>query len=217
VPRVPAEVYLVIAPHGGRDDYAALFHEGGHAEHYAHTDPELAFEFRMLGDNSVTEAFAFLLQHLVDEEGWMRKRLGVEDLEAAVAQAHAARLVLLRRYSAKLAYELELHGDSAKLEGMPSRYSALLGEALGVPWPQESWLADVDQGFYAACYLRAWALESRWRAAVRERHGESWFESPAAGEWVRGLWRRGQGLDAHELLAETVGGELDFEGLAGAL
>ena len=112
VPRVPDEVYLVIAPHGGRDDYAALFHEGGHAEHYAHTDPKLAFEFRMLGDNSVTEAFAFLLQHLVDEERWMRKRLGVEDAEAAVAQASAARLALLRRYAAKLAYELELHGGS---------------------------------------------------------------------------------------------------------
>lgn len=217
VPRVPDEVYLVIAPHGGRDDYAALFHEGGHAEHYAHTDPKLAFEFRMLGDNSVTEAFAFLLQHLVDEERWMRKRLGVEDAGAAVAQARAARLALLRRYAAKLAYELELHGGSAELGEMPSRYSALLSEALRVPWPRESWLADLDQGFYAACYLRAWALESKWRAAVRERHGGSWFESAAAGEWVRDLWRRGQGLDAQELLAETVGGELDFGELAEAL
>ena len=116
----------MIAPHGGRDDYAALFHEGGHAEHYAHTDPELAFEFRMLGDNSVTESFAFLLQHLVEEPRWMRKRLGVEDPEAAVAHARAARLALLRRYAAKLAYELELHGGSAELREMPARYSALL-------------------------------------------------------------------------------------------
>jgi hypothetical protein len=215
-PRVPAEVYLVIAPHGGRDDYAALFHEGGHAEHYAHTDPDLAFEFRMLGDNSVTEAFAFLLEHLVEDRGWMRARLGVEDAEAALAQARAARLTLLRRYSAKLAYELELHDGSGKLDDMPARYADLLGDALGVPWPRESWLADVDPGFYAACYLQAWALESRWRAAVRELHGEGWFESAAAGEWVRGLWRKGQRLDARELLAETVGGELDFGELAEA-
>ena len=60
----PDEVYLVIAPIGGRDDYAALFHEGGHTEHYANTDPGLAFEFRHLGDNSVTESFAFLFEHL---------------------------------------------------------------------------------------------------------------------------------------------------------
>jgi hypothetical protein len=216
-PRVPAEVYLVIAPHGGRDDYAALFHEGGHTEHFAHTDPDLAFEFRMLGDNSVTEAFAFLLEHLVDERRWLRERLCVEDADAAVAQAEAARLTLLRRYSAKLAYELELHGGSKELDEMPERYADLLGGALRVPWPRESWLADVDPGFYAACYLQAWALESRWRAEIRKRHGDGWFESADAGAWVRALWRRGQRLDARELLAETVGGELDFGELADAV
>jgi hypothetical protein len=216
-PRVPAEVYLVIAPHGGRDDYAALFHEGGHAEHYAHTDPGLAFEFRMLGDNSVTEAFAFLLEHLVEEPGWLRELLGVEDGAAAAAHARAARLALLRRYSAKLAYELELHGGAVELDEMPGRYAGLLGGALGVPWPRESWLADLDQGFYAACYLQAWALEARWRGGLRERHGEEWFRSAAAGEWLRELWRRGQRLDAPELLADTAGGELDFAELAETL
>ena len=33
---VPGRVMLVIAPIGGRDDWEALFHEAGHAEHYAH-------------------------------------------------------------------------------------------------------------------------------------------------------------------------------------
>ena len=216
-PRVPAEVYLVIAPHGGRDDYAALFHEAGHAEHYAHTDPRLAFEFRRLGDNSVTESFAFLLEHLVTEPTWLRERLAVEDPLPAVAQARASRLLLLRRYAAKLAYELELHGSPSRLEEMPARYSELLTAALRVPWPRDSWLADVDEGFYAACYLQAWALEARWRAALREAYGEDWFESAAAGEWLRGLWHEGQRLDAGELLADTVGGELDFAALAGAI
>ncbi len=215
-PRVPAEVYLVIAPHGGRDDYAALFHEGGHAEHYAHTDPGLCFEFRVLGDNSVTESFAFLLEHLVEDPGWLRRRLGAADPERHVAQARAAKLVLLRRYSAKLSYELELHGEGASLDALPARYEELLGDALRMRWPRESWLADVDPGFYAACYLQAWALETCWRAALVERYGEAWFESPDAGGWLRALWRRGQELDARELLAETVGGELDFAQLADA-
>ncbi len=213
-PRVPTEVYLVIAPHGGRDDYVALFHEGGHAEHYAHTHQDLAFEFRRLGDNSVTESFAFLLEHVVEEPTWLRDRLGMEDPGSAVDHARAFKLLMLRRYSAKLAYELELHGASSALDEMPGRYSALLTDALGIPWPAESWLADVDEGFYAACYLQAWALEAHWRVALRERFGERWFESPAAGEWLRGLWRRGQELDARELLAEATGGELDFSELA---
>ena len=214
-PRVPGEVYLVIAPHGGRDDYAALFHEGGHAEHYAHTDAGLAFEFRQLGDNSVTESFAFLLEHLVEDPAWLRERLQAEGTEDAVAHARASKLLLLRRYCAKLAYELELHGGRRELDEIPGRYAALLTNAVGVPWPRESWLADLDEGFYVACYLQAWALADRWRAALVEQFGELWFDSEAAGRWLRGLWRRGQRLDAGELFAETVGGVLDFATLAG--
>ena len=37
---VPNDVRLVIQPRGW-DDYAALLHEGGHAEHFAHVDPAL--------------------------------------------------------------------------------------------------------------------------------------------------------------------------------
>ncbi len=74
--RVPAEVYLVVPRVGGREDFAALFHEGGHAEHYANADGALPVEYRYLGDNSVTESFAFLLEHLTEEPGWIGERLG---------------------------------------------------------------------------------------------------------------------------------------------
>jgi hypothetical protein len=213
-PRVPGEVYLVIAPTGGHDDYEALFHEGGHAEHYANADSRLAFEFRHLGDNSVTESFAFLLEALVAEPEWLRRRLGLADPEPAVEHARAAKLVMLRRYAAKLAYELELHGESPSHDRGAARYAELLTAAVRIPWPEATWLADVDGGFYVACYLRAWALERSWSAALRERFGELWFERAESGDWLRGLWRNGQRLEAGELLAETVGGELDFGVLA---
>ena len=210
-PRVPGEVHLVITPTGGRNDYDALFHEGGHTEHYANTDPGLAFEYRHLGDNSVTESFAFLLEHLTEQGDWLRRRLGLEDPGPAVAHARAVKLVFIRRYAAKLAYELELHGDSAALSTMPGRYAQLLTEATRVHWPRATWLADVDGGFYAACYLRAWALETHWRAALEERFGMGWHAAPEAGEWLRSLWRNGQHLDAAELLDDAVGEELDLE------
>ena len=204
-PRVPEEVRLVISPVGGRDDYEALFHEGGHAEHYAHVDPALAFEHRHLGDNSVTESFAFLFEHLTEDPAWIGARLGVADPEPVVRHARAVKLVMLRRYAAKVAYELELHAVEPDLDAMPSRYAELLGDATRVAWPRASWLADVDQGFYVACYLRAWALETAWRRALRERFGPSWFETESAGRWLRELWSQGQRLDAGELLAETTG------------
>ncbi len=212
-PRVPGEIYLVISPVGGRDDYSALFHEGGHAEHYATTDRELAFEFRHLGDNSVTESFAFLLEHLVVTPQWVADRLAAEPA-AIVSHARAAKLVMLRRYAAKIAYELELHGAAPDVAAMPERYARLLGDAVRVRWPRVSWLSDVDSGFYVACYLRAWALEAHWRRALSERFGERWFEQAAAGAWLRSIWRQGQRLDAGELLAEALGEELDFTLLA---
>jgi hypothetical protein len=212
-PRVPDEVRLVISPVGGRDDFEALFHEGGHAEHYAHVDPALAFEHRHLGDNSVTESFAFLFEHLTEDPSWLGARLGISDPEPVVRHARAVKLVMLRRYAAKIAYELELHDAEPSLDAMPSRYAELLGGATRVAWPQASWLADVDPGFYVACYLRAWALETAWRRALRERFGVGWFEAEEAGAWLRELWSQGQRLDAAELLAETLVENLDLGGL----
>jgi hypothetical protein len=216
-PRVPEEVYLVLPPIGGREDYAALFHEAGHAEHYGSTEAELAFEFRHLGDNSVTESFAFLLEGLTASGGWLERVLGIEGAAAAIEHARAARLVMLRRYSAKIAYEIELHGPGVDLNQMPARYSELLGSRIGVPWPRETWLSDVDSSFYVACYLRAWALEVDWRAELTGRFGDAWFEDPEAGAWLRGLWSQGQRLDADRLLAEATGGSLDFDRLASEL
>jgi hypothetical protein len=211
---VPQEVYLVVPRIGGREDYAGLFHEGGHAEHYANVDPTLPAEFRHLGDNSVTESYAFLLEHLTEQPAWLRGVLGAADGDGVVLHARAVKLFFLRRFAAKIAYELELHGGGAELDAMPERYAQLIGDATRVQWTPTTWLEDVDGGFYVACYLRAWALEAKWRVALRERFGESWFSDPAAGEWLIGLWRRGQRLRADELAAEVLGEQLDLSDLA---
>ena len=209
--RVPEEVYLVIAPVGGRDDFSALLHEAGHTEHYAHVDHGLPFEFRYLGDNSVTEAFAFLFEHLAEDPLWLAHRLDVEDASELAAYARAHRLVYLRRYAAKLAYELELHGQpQAGEEHHARRYASLLGSALKVSWSPVTYLSDVDPGFYCACYLRAWALETHLRAYLHERHGPLWFESRAAGDELVELWREGQRKTPDELLQQLTGESLDF-------
>ena len=208
--RVPDEVYLVIAPVGGREDFGALMHEGGHTEHYAHVDRGLAFEYRYLGDNGVTESFAFLLERLPEDPTWLAEQLEIDAASGVADHARAAWLVLLRRYCAKLSYERELHGERPDCERMPARYAELLGAATGVRWPAETWLTDVDPGFYVVCYLRAWALETHWRRHLRERFGERWYAEPQAGAWLRDLWRHGQRLSAEELLAETLDESLDF-------
>jgi hypothetical protein len=208
--RVPNEVYLVLAPIGGRDDYETLLHEAGHAYHYAHVDPGLPFEHRYLGDNSVTEGFAFLLESLAADPEWLRRRLGAADVDPVVDQSRAVELVFLRRYSAKLAYELALHGPDAPLDAMPATYARRLSEATHVSWPEGTWLSDVDPFFYAARYLRAWAFDAELRALLLERFGDAWFDEPAAGELLAGLWREGQRQDAAALLEALTGRALRF-------
>ena len=208
--RVPDEVYLVISPIGGRDDFAALMHEAGHTEHYAHVDRELPLEERVFGDNSVTEGFAFLFDHLTADPEWLRRRLGHEDASDVVEHERAVKLLFLRRYCAKLAYELELHDAPASLEPLREAYVRRQSEAVGVRWPGETWLSDVDPFFYVGRYLRAWALETHLRRLLTDRFGPAWFEQPEAGELLRGLWRRGQRQGAGELLAELTGRPLDF-------
>jgi len=216
-PRIPDEIYLVVSPVGGRDDYSALFHEGGHVEHFAGMGRDLDFEFRHLGDNAITESFAFLFEHLTEDPAWLRRRLGLEDPRPVLAHARAVRLIMLRRYAAKLSYELRLHADQPDLKAMPATYADTLSEATRVPYSTAAWLNDVDPGFYVVCYLRAWALEASWRRRLRERFGEEWFTEAEAGEWLRGLWREGQRHSAEELAERELGEELDFGALADEL
>jgi hypothetical protein len=71
-----------------------------------------------------------------------------------------------------------------------------------VRWPAETYLADVDAGFYVASYLRAWALEVSLRTHLRERFGTRWFAQRAAGGLLRELWHEGQRLSGDELASE---------------
>ena len=106
---VPERVILVIKPQGGPDDWRALFHEAGHTEHFAHTSPSLTVEERRLGDNAVTEGWAMLLEHLTIDPVWLDRRLDFPRPHEFAAEGATQLLWLLRRYCAKLLYEIEFH------------------------------------------------------------------------------------------------------------
>jgi hypothetical protein len=201
--RIPEEVWLVIRPHGGHDDYAAILHEAGHAEHFTHVDPDLPVAHRYLGDNSVTEAFAFLFNNLQRNRAWLREVMGATDVDRYLRLTHFSEVFMLRRYAAKLHYELELHA-APEPQALAPRYAALLSDILKVRvWPENA-LFDVDDGLYVACYLRAWIFEVQLRRALTDRFGDRWFADPSAGDFLTDLWRLGQQHSADEL-AQKLG------------
>ena len=215
--RVPDEVYLVIRPFGGASDYLAFWHELGHALHFAHAGAGLPFEHRWLGDNSVTETFAMLFEHVVVLPAWLRRyaTLRGERLAPFVRDQAFARLAIVRRYAAKLRYEVELF-RAPGFGGAADRYVEILTAAMLFRFDPEDHLLDLDDGSYAARYLRAWQLEAGLSALLTERFDADWFRNPRCGPFVADLMARGQRDDAAVLAAEVLGGPLDFAALAAA-
>jgi hypothetical protein len=208
--RVPEDVRLVMRPKGGHDDYRALFHEAGHALHFGLAHAGLPMEDRLLGDNSVTEAYAFVVEHILAEAAWARSRVAPNLLERYLWQQRVLRLFMVRRYAAKLRYELDLHTKG--LEGAAESYKKHLDRVLVFSNPAEHHLTDLDDAFYSANYLRAWALEAILRARLKQDFGEAWWEHRGAGEFLRGLWAHAQAWPAEEV-ARRAGAPLSLEPL----
>jgi len=206
---VPGRVVLVMKPAGGPDDWRALFHEAGHTEHFAHMDASLAVEERRLGDNAVTEGWAMLLEHLTTDPVWLERRLDFPRPYEFAAEGAMSLLWLVRRYCAKLLYELEFHAAQDPTTLRP-RYVELLADATKVEPAASDYLGDMDGGFYASEYLRAWAFEAQLRAYLRERFGNAWFSRREAGSLLRELWEEGQKPTADELLSDVTGETLEL-------
>jgi hypothetical protein len=207
---VPGRVILVIKPAGGPDDWRALFHEAGHTEHFAHTSASLTVEEKRLGDNAVTEGWAMLLEHLTIDPVWLERTIDFPRPHEFAAEGATQLLWLLRRYCAKLLYEVEFHA-APDVTTMRPRYVELLTGALKVSPSGTDYLADIDEGFYASQYLRAWAFEAQLRTYLREKFGNAWFTRKDAGSLIRELWAEGQKPTADEILKDVTGQTLQLE------
>jgi hypothetical protein len=211
---IPNDIRLSIKPVGGYDDYLSLFHEMGHAQHYANTK-ENAFEFKYTGEGTVTESFAFLSEYLLLNQAWLRLHTNMPApvLKDFLRFEAFYRLFYLRRYSAKFLYELQLHS------GVPDpyvRYANFLSRAVGykpLPSDEKRYLVDLDAFYYSASYLRAWFLEAQLNERLTRDFGVNWFERPQAGTYQQTLWERGDRIDGDELARE-----IGYEGISpGAL
>ncbi len=211
--RVPDEVYLVLRPRGGHADYQTFWHEHGHALHFASVDPGQSFAARWLGDNSVTEGFAMLFDHMTMSPAWLRRYvdLAQREVRELVFELGVNELFMIRRYAAKLGYELRLHrGD---LDRMAPEYVERLTRATLFRYSEGDYLLDVDPGFYSARYLRAWQLQALLGETLKERFDDDWFRNPRAGGFIQNLMSTGQADSADRLASRVSGRGLSFDAL----
>ena len=208
--RIPDEIYLVVMPKGGQDDYQALLHEGGHTEHFAHTDPDLPFEFRFLGDNAVTEGFAFVFDHLIAQPALARDLPRLRRLAATTSPSPT--------WSSSTSC-------AATPASSPTRPSSMCRPGRSTPWPGATAPCSARPS-RSTCRPRAtWSTSttastppttcapgcSRGRCACCCKTTTAWSGSstqrPASGS--RSCGRRGSMYSADQLLLKNGGGRLD--------
>jgi hypothetical protein len=210
---VPSEIKLVLRPIGGQSDYVTLLHEAGHAQHYGWTSPGLRPEFKYTFDYALSETYAFLLNHLPCEKEWLGCMLGIHANQDLLKSMLLARLVTVRRYAAKLIYECELH-RSCDLSTAPDLYSELQTSSTKFKTEKTEFLYDLDDSFYSASYLRAWAFESLLRDYLKSRFGSAWWSNRRAGSFLREIWETGDRYTADEMAGQIGIGPITFEPLS---
>jgi len=207
-------------PHGGQTDWNTFLHELGHALHFAYMRPDLTYEYRWLGDNSITEGYAMLFDHLMQDGAWLKRytELGAANLRPFRRAAGFEELHFLRRYAAKLGYEISLYGGEVGWDALPDLYTARLTGATSFRYSPADAFVDVDPRFYAARYLRAWQLQALLAETLVERFDADWWRNPRAGPWVcSALFGEGQREVADEQAHRVAGKTLSFAPLVRAV
>jgi hypothetical protein len=187
----------------------AFFHEAGHALHFGNENPALDYVQRAVSTSyALTEIYSFLLEHLTQNRAWLTAVVGLPGETAREVSYHArlAELFLVRRYAAKLGYELDFFRDPLEEGCNRALYAATLSRATRFLYAPQNYLNDMDAGYYSADYLRAWITESMLRHHLEHVYGEAWFAKPEAGTFLLSLWATGESKE-NEDVARMIGYE----------
>ncbi|MBU2713259.1 hypothetical protein [Zooshikella harenae] len=209
---IPFEIFFSASISGGPDDCKKLLHEAGHALHYAYTSPKLYSVKTIMGNKSVTEAYAFLFERLSRNNHWLTNYVGLssEDAKYVISQGSLYNLYLLRRYSSKLLFEYQLFSRKINSEqdilNIEELYKELLTKGTHFKYEKKSWIQDLDSNFYVANYISAWILEAQLTEYLSNNfgdekyNGENWYCNPRSGEFLKNLWSNGN-ITADQLSA----------------
>ncbi|WP_419145113.1 chromosome segregation protein SMC [Myxococcus stipitatus] len=204
--KVPDDVRFSFKPGSGALHQARVLHEFGHALHLAFTR-ETRFELSRLGNPTVGEAYSSLFEDLLEDPVWLEEHAGISGEQRAqfLATSSAHKLYLIRHAAGRLLYQLELHRrpdvDARAL------YREVMSRTDDIPMRDEDaarYLVDQEDFFQSADSFRAWFLAGQLQAQLKARFGPAWWRAPQAGEFLKGLWARGNALSAKEV-AEAIG------------
>jgi hypothetical protein len=197
--RCPGDVRVsvkVATPHHLVD---MLYHELGHAAHFAGIRPELPFLDRYWITSGVHETFSTLFECLLDEPLFLRAQFGFDDATIAGltnfqtfkglltgAWLNAAAITVMDAWLERLAWpRIE--------ERFAEHVLAFTGVDMPAGYARLEPFTSAD-AIYPAGYVLAAARVEHWRAGLRRLGGPAWWESPAAQADIRARIEAGAGV-----------------------
>ena len=209
--RVPGDLRVILNPGGSWEDMSAALRAVGHVERAANVPARSAPGLVDMGDPSVDQGYAALMDGLLGDAEWLEESLGMGD-SARVAFIDFFALAILYRLrlaGGQLIYELGLHrgGDHAIHRAL---YSGTLGLLTGVRWPEEMYLATYQDAADSGTSLRATMLAGILDQELRRRYPDGWWRSSEAGGMLRELFERSSGWNAERVVAHLGYDSLDW-------
>jgi len=208
--RIPEEIYLVADPTEGAESYYEFLRELGRALHFGYTSPSALWEYKRLGDRSVSEAYAVLFGGLASDRIWLRKILGWVPTEEYRKARCLSELAALRRTCISFAVGLLLHRNR-NLRGTAAEYGALSTETMAVEYSPADYLEGVDLFLSAADTLRGWMVKSALSQYLRENFDEDWFVNPRTGQFFTEFWHEGRKLGAEQFVRQLAYPTMTFD------
>ena len=216
--RIPDRIRLFVTPTTSAPGCRTLLREIGRALHWAYTSPQLPFELRSLGDESVVDAHATLFGGLGRSESWVHRVQGLEGdpLDEHIRLAAFLELFAVRRMVANLSFDMEL-SESERPGAMGPRWAELMLEITGFRHDPRGFLADPGQRFQAARRLRARMLAAVLSRELESRFDDDWYRNPDTGPFLRDWLAAGLTYDAHELATKLGAPDLVSDELAASI
>ena len=200
--RIPDEIHLVMNPQGGWIDLETLFHEMGHTLSNVFTSPELpSVEKDFFTSNTLSEAYAFLLQNMCFSPFFLERHLGLSSKEIEEISFYKVLkdLSVFRRYVSKFLAEYEMFTEKEIANG--EIYARLLEKHTGFSYRPETHLFDLVPEFYALDYVVSWLAEATMEKMLAQTLGHDWMFKPEAGKTLKAWWQCGNRYELDEFFA----------------
>jgi oligoendopeptidase F len=181
----------------------ASYHEFGHAMHATSIDPNLSLWDRESLSHGVAEIFSTFLESLVEDGLYLRKKFGLSEEQVAQVQQRRRfmELYFVAFYAANSLMKITFQEKMLTMDEASELYAKLYKEYVGFDIPGEYWqLHHVmpDYDLYSPSYLIAAVRKSELIKKLRNRLGETWWDSTKAGDYLRQIMRSGANIDLDE-------------------